>query len=526
MQGALAIALSLLSATNASPVERAAAPSVVVDAGTVIGTVTTLPSASVAVSKYLGIPYATPTLRFKPAATVTQFAAPVQATAFGPACIQQIANADESFVVDTYLGSVPPQSEDCLSLNVWVPAGGAAKKTVMFYIHGGFLEFGASREEFLDGTSFAANQDVIIVSINYRLSVLGFADSPELPLAQRNLGYLDQRNALGWVQRNIAAFGGDPTKVTIFGQSSGAASVDRLYLTEKVNPPFRAAILQSGQATVSPLDGINNFPELAATVGCATLACVQALPISVIQNAINSSVLLFTPINDGVTQLATPLIAYRDLGKASNLPYMIGSAGQEGTVFTAQALSLLVNYTQASAFLNATSAGASPFVTEILNEFIGVGDDVFLALSQVLTYYINQCPASIAALASVNAGVPTWRYYFNASFPNTQPPIVGLPNLYAYHTSDIPIIWGTYPAAGATTQEIQLSKFMQTAWANFAKNPTTTGPGWGKYNALGANVACIGCQGSSGQSPILAATIDGPCAILDAAYALFTSVPF
>src|ERR1700759_5032385 len=95
----------------------------------------------------------------------------------------------------------------------------------------------------------AANQDVIVVAINYRTNIYGFPGSPHLPFTENNLGFLDQRLALDWVQRNIHAFGGDPDKVTIFGESAGAASVDELLTTMPTNPPFRAAIMESGQTS-------------------------------------------------------------------------------------------------------------------------------------------------------------------------------------------------------------------------------------------------------------------------------------
>ena len=121
----------------------------------------------------------------------------------------------------------------------------------MFWIYGGALQFGNAGQPAYDGSYLASFEDVIVVSFNYRTNVFGFPASPELALTNRNLGFYDQRLALSWVQTNIAQFGGNPKKVTLFGESAGALSVDALITTSPKNPPFRAAILQSGQASLA-----------------------------------------------------------------------------------------------------------------------------------------------------------------------------------------------------------------------------------------------------------------------------------
>jgi carboxylesterase type B len=110
--------------------------------------------------------------------------------------------------------------------------------------------------------------------------------------------------------------------------------------------------------------------------------------------------------------------------------------------------------------------------------------------------------------ASIQDGLPTWRYYYNATIPNMQPD--GYPSLGAFHGAEVNVLWGIYPAENATDQEIALSAFMQTAWANFAKDPVA-GPGWKALGASSDELACLGCDGSSGLQMMSASVVDGRC---------------
>jgi carboxylesterase type B len=160
----------------------------------------------------------------------------------------------------------------------------------------------------------------------------------------------------------------------------------------------------------------------------------------------------------------------------------------------------------------------------------------FDAISQIYTEYVFQCPAALVANASALASFPTWRYYYNASIPNINPnaalAALGLPtlNLGAYHSSEIPLVFGTYPSQGATAQEVALSKYMQTAWANFAKDPAGEGPGWPRYgssrgvNAVG--LADLGADGSIGWVMIPEYGVDYRCPLYTAIYAVINTPAF
>lgn len=157
-------------------------------------------------------------------------------------------------------------SEDCLYLNVYVPlnATSTSKLPVLFSIYGGNLQSGTGSFAVYNGVPFAAHQNVIVVTPNYRVGVFGFTPSPELD--QKNPGFLDQRMALSWVHENIAAFGGDPDAITLEGQSAGAYSVKQLWANPPTPLTFRAAIMQS-QSLTAPIDG---WPILTQLLNCST----------------------------------------------------------------------------------------------------------------------------------------------------------------------------------------------------------------------------------------------------------------
>ena len=184
--------------------------------------------------------------------------------------------------------SLYPQGEDCLYLNVWRAADGAVNKPVMVWIHGGAFEIGGTVEPREEGTNFVKeNPDVILVSVEYRLNVFGFLhlshlpDGADYPDAQ-NLGLMDQLMALKWVHENIAAFGGDPDNVTIFGESAGAGSVTLLPLVEGSQQYFKRVIAESGAPvfTRSTEEAIACTNELMAQLGCSTVADLQKVEVS------------------------------------------------------------------------------------------------------------------------------------------------------------------------------------------------------------------------------------------------------
>jgi len=207
------------------------------------------------VNIYRGIPYAAPPVgwrRWRPPAEAPRWRETRDATQFGAACHQPVARGTSIYAA----AEAPVMSEDCLFLNVWAPEG-ARDAPVFVWIHGGALTTGASNEAMYDGAKMAASQGMIVVSINYRLGVLGYLAHPELSGESRqnvsgNYGLLDQIAALKWIEANIAAFGGDPDKVTIAGESAGALSVMYLMAAPEAHGLFDRAIAQSAYMISTP----------------------------------------------------------------------------------------------------------------------------------------------------------------------------------------------------------------------------------------------------------------------------------
>ena len=231
----------------AAPVS-AQAPVVRAPAGTVQG------AAEDGLRVFKGIPYARPpvgALRWKAPAPLPAWQGVRKADAFGPACVQPRLPTP-----NIYTNPPARMSEDCLTLNVWAPK--AAKKLPVFvWIHGGALVGGYSHEPIYDGARMASRGEVIVVSVNYRLGILGYLAHPELSAESKegisgNYGLLDQIAALQWVKRNIEAFGGDPSNVTIAGESAGGLSVMYLMASPPARGLFDKAIAQSAYMITTP----------------------------------------------------------------------------------------------------------------------------------------------------------------------------------------------------------------------------------------------------------------------------------
>ena len=248
-------------------------------------------------------------------------------------------------VVDEWQrASLYPQGEDCLYLNVWKADDGAVNKPVMVWIHGGAFEVGGTVEPREEGTNFVReNPDVILVYIEYRLGVFGFfhlshlPDGADYPDAQ-NLGLMDQMMALKWIHNNIAAFGGDPGNVTIFGQSAGGGSVSLLPLIEGSHNYFQRVIAQSGSVCFSrsEAEAIACTDEVMSALGCKTVADLQKVDVQKLVEAGDAIDLRVFPERDGKF---LPLDAYEAYanGAAKDLDFMQGCTKDEMNYFLVSA---------------------------------------------------------------------------------------------------------------------------------------------------------------------------------------------
>ncbi len=327
--------LGLLAASMAAT--GATRERVTIDAGILQG------ATADGVISFKGVPFAKPPLgqlRWKPPQPLARWQGVRQATSYGPDCMQEPFPGDAA-----PLGVTP--SEDCLYVNVWLPAKapGGKQLPVMVWIYGGGFVNGGGSPQVYDGSQFA-RQGIVLVSFNYRLGILGFFAHPALTAEQPrfpavNYGIMDQIAALKWVQRNIAAFGGDPHNVTIFGESAGGMSVNMLLTSPLVRGLFQKAIIESGGGgpgfpNSRPLHG----PDSAESVGLAlakqhgiqgegaeALARLRQIPADQLKlNMITSRTATYVggPVVDDKLDLGTPITLYAE-GKGAKVPVIVGA---------------------------------------------------------------------------------------------------------------------------------------------------------------------------------------------------------
>ncbi|KAF8995824.1 carotenoid ester lipase precursor [Cyathus striatus] len=350
---------SLPSSTYAAPLASAAGPVVTLGYGSFQGTV------DGNIAKFLGMPFAAPpvgNLRFAPAQAPVAFTGTRQATDYGFACPEQeetltiLPSLNISVDVGALLSSPKTASEDCLFVNVIKPASIAdgTKLPVVFWIFGGGFEGGDTSSNPGDpvvNRAIALNEPIIYVSANYRTNAFGFLGGKEAQAnGAGNIGLKDQRFALQWVQQNIATFGGDPQKVTIWGESAGAISAALQLVAKDGNSEglFRAAVMESGSPI--PLKPIADqqpvYDQLVSDTGCGssqdTFACLRTLPFNTLMAAINNSPNLFSyqslmlayqPSVDGEFIVRNPTTSISQ-GLYAKVPIISGDCDDEGTAFS------------------------------------------------------------------------------------------------------------------------------------------------------------------------------------------------
>jgi para-nitrobenzyl esterase len=459
------------------------------------------------VQAFLGIPYAAPPvgdLRWKPPAPAAKWSGVRKATDFGAHCMQGPIYGDMKF-------RDPGGSEDCLTLNVWVPANSASKKLpVMVWIYGGGFAAGTTSEARQDGTHLA-QQGVIIVSMNYRLGILGFLVHPELTKesghnASGNYGLLDQTAALRWVHENIAAFGGDPGNVTIFGESAGSFSVSAQMASPLAKGLFQKAIGESGGAFFS--GGLSFEPRsvreekdvkrVADKVGATTLAELRALPAQKLVDA-------FSPPQSRDDDFGDPDVdgyflpesvpAIFAAGKQNDVTLMAGWNRDEGSfdvVFAPQkptADSLKASAQKefgdkAAEFLRLYPTDTDEHVRRSALDFAG---DRFIAFS---TWDWIEAQSKTGKR-------PIFRYRFDmAPTPNNP----NAPRLGAYHSAEIEYVFGQLDSKTDVIwrdADRLVSQQMQKYWSNFAKNGNPNGPGlpnWPLYAPTDYQVMFLDAQ--------------------------------
>ncbi|MGH6963442.1 MAG: carboxylesterase/lipase family protein, partial [Phenylobacterium sp.] len=333
MKSGLAALALLLAAIAAFGAAAAPAPTVRIEQGALRGV-----AAADGVEAFKGIPYARPPIgpeRWRPPAPAGGWSGVREAAQFGPACVQPMLPAGS-----IYADPPPKMSEDCLSLNVWRPMA-ARKAPVMVWIHGGSQTFGYAGSPLYDGSALAA-RGVVVVTVNYRLGVLGYLALPELTAesphgASGNYGLLDQMEALRWVRRNIAAFGGDPTNVTVFGESAGAMSVVQMLASPLARGLFQKAIAESGGMPTLPelKTAAHGLPSaegmglaVAAAVKVDSLAALRAMDAEALTNAAYAAHYQVWSTVDGWV-LKRQTVDTFDRGEQARVPTIAGFNGDE-----------------------------------------------------------------------------------------------------------------------------------------------------------------------------------------------------
>jgi para-nitrobenzyl esterase len=459
---------ALAGAATAKAQSPNASPTIQTESGAVVGK--TVGNTA----QFLGMPYAAPptgALRFRPPQPRAPWSAPLQATEFGSPCPQP-----------PRLGS-PSTNEDCLFLNVFAPALGPGRRPVMVFIHGGSFNAGsggvAPNGPDYTGTEIVEQAGVVVVTINYRLSVLGFLAAPALDAedtrgASGNYGLQDQQLALRWVKRNIENFGGDPDNVTVFGESAGGISVLYHLVSPDAAGLFQRAIVESSNDALSvPLAQAEAiYAPIVAALGCVgaadTAACLRAVPVETIVN----SGLAAGPILDGATVPRQPRDAFA-AGEFNRVPVVIGTNSDEGTYFLSVAAITAGRAPTPADYANTIQVNfgaAAPAIEAAypLDEYTSPGQ----ALSAILTDSFFACPTELVRTSLVRY-VPTYGYEFAKQDPVQNFPLPrgaeGI-TLGASHSTELTYVFG-HDAKGAPLPQgpdRDLSDAIIRYWTNFA----------------------------------------------------------
>lgn len=457
------------------------------------------------VLRFLGVPYAAPPvgdLRFRGPEPAVPWTGIRPAHEFGPAAPQAdgVRSRLPSF-------SVANTSEDCLTLNVWTPAppnsGADTARPVMVWLHGGSYMIGGSAMDVFDAGRLATEGDVVVVTVNYRLGALGYlVADPDSDAADSNCGLRDQLAALQWVRAHAAEFGGDPDRITVFGESAGAGSTLHLCVA-RTPPPVCRAIVQSGEPRTLTLELAHRVRDgLGAQLHVAPndFDALRAVPVDALITAQNrvfaehgfaTGLMPFHPTFDDLVDL-DPIHGFQ-AGRASAVDLIIGNTRDELRLFVDPRARDL------------DDAGLAPMLARLGNDRIDLAriDPVRIDPADVIAAYrserpgcsaaeiweaartdsVLRVPALQAADAHAAAGAPTFVYRFDWEAPE----------IGAAHAVDVPFTFGTFDrggwgeAVGANADADALSRQIRAAWCAFAHDgdPSHSGIGvWPQYDPI------------------------------------------
>ncbi len=444
---------------------------------------------------FLGLRYAAPPVgpnRFRAPQPPPAHAETVPATDYGPACAQLTRDALD-----------PGSAEDCLTLNIWTPAQVKSPRPVMVFVHGGGFVGGSGSSPTYEGRALSAAQDVIVVTLNYRLGPLGFLSHAALSSEAQgspasNFGLLDQQAALSWLRDNIAAFGGDPQNLTLFGESAGGISVCYQLLSPSAAGLFQRAIVQSGPcSTFKPptqAEAEAQGAVLAQKVGCQSgdaasiAACLRQLPVERVLTALpQKAEVVFGDGYAWLPSMGSPTLpgdirSRLARGELHKVPLIVGANADEGTAFAALGVKL---DTEADIRAALSSVFPKPMVDAVVAHYGPSPLGTAAGLKLLGDSFV--CDARRLARAAAAAGLPTFYYHFTRAFAYL------LPNLGAFHGAELPYLFHT-PLEFVTIKpnEEAFSSQLQGYWARFAQtgSPNLVPPpadliAWPAYDARG-----------------------------------------
>ncbi len=424
---------------------------------------------------FLGIPYAEPpvgALRFKPPVAHAPWSSRFQAFSRGRYCAQPSPGSGEY---------AEASGEDCLTLNVWAPAYAEANdppssRPVMVWIHGGGFKVGSGGDSAYDGRALSEATGAVVVTINYRLGVFGFlglaelaAEDPAYP-SSGTYGLEDQRAAIRWVKENAAAFGGDPSQLTIFGESAGGASVCQHLVSPRSAGLFARAIIQSG-----PCDLVMNEPaafahgaNLLTAIGCTgadALACLRGKSTKELIAALPDGGFgvpngepNWYPVVDGFNLPDRPS-ALLAAGQVERVPTILGSNSEEASLFFILGETTIADDAAFLAFAEDLVPGrGADIVAQYPSSAYGSAEAAAIAAVGDAGFV---CPTRRAARALASAGAPTFLYHFEYA------PTSLFGDIGAFHSSEIKFVLGNpgqLTPLPLTDEEVVLSRAIMGYW--------------------------------------------------------------
>lgn len=457
------------------------------------------------VRSFKGIPFGQPPvgdLRWRPPQPVKNWKGVRKADEFGPRCMQRIGPGGD------YWFRSNGMSEDCLYLNVWTSAKSSKEKLpVLFYVFGGGFQNGDGSEPRYDGANMAS-KGMVAVSINYRTNIFGFFAHPELTKesphhAAGNYGLLDQVAALQWVKKNIAAFGGDPQRITIAGESAGSISVSALMASPLSRDLMAGAIGESGAMISSlppqPLAAAEqNGAKFGTSVGASTLAALRAMTAEQVQEALTKTQgFRFGATLDGYF-LPKPLVAIFEAGEQAKIPLLAGSNTQE----------------QSARFVLGPGEATPAALANAITKFYGDrADAVLKAYAVKTTEEVYEAARHLASARFISHG--TWKWtelqmktgtkpVYRYLYARVRPPYLGMPGQPpppaqagpsagpqgAVHSAEIQYAMGNLSLDKRYNWEpadFEVSKQMQAYFVNFIKTANPNGEGLPKWPAYSAS---------------------------------------